>query len=249
MSAPRRLRWWIALAALVVLPSVARAEVSVQVDGQGRFKKVLTLRSFRGIRDGGAIWRQVRAGVDPRFLLNPLGDTYGDEAPVIQISPATGLPWAVWAKNFGNIKQLAFSMWDGRNWIGPALVNPGTPLVYSDRSPALAFDAFGQPYLVWARADQTGRIYFSTMVRGRWSPPVLLSNPDVASQAPSITLNGTTAVVTFKTPSGLVTTTYESAVLINSAASLMDNPIPPLDLPPPPVDPTGSGGPGGAQRN
>src|SRR5262245_7621185 len=192
----------IAIAALAILPSTVRAEVSVLVDGHGRFLRVLVLRPSRG--EGAAIWRQVRPRIDPRLVLNPLGDTYGDDAPVIQISPATGYPWVVWGKNFGNIRQLVFSMWNGKQWSEPALINPGTPLVYSDTTPALAIDVFGQPYLVWARAEQTGRIYFSTMVRGRWSPPVLISQPDVQSQAPSIVLNGTTAVVTFQTSAGPV---------------------------------------------
>jgi hypothetical protein len=245
MSTLRGIRSWFAVAALLVLPSTVLAEVSIQVDGHGNYKRYFYLTGGRG--RSAIVWKQVRPHLSPQLVLNPLGDTYGDGPPVIQISPVTGYPWVVWAKNFGNIQQLAFSTWDGRRWTEPALINPGIPLVYSDLSPALVIDQFGKPYLVWARAEQTARIYFTTLIRGQWSPGIVLSDPDVDSRAPSITLNGTAAVVTFQTPAGVVTKTYETAILVDSAASLMDNPIPPLDAPPP-TDPEGGGGPGLAHR-
>ena len=247
MSVLRGIRSWFAIAALAVLPSTVLAEVSVQVDSQGNYKRYFYLTEGKG--RSAIIWRQVRPHLSPGLVLNPLGDSYGDGPPVIQISPVTGYPWVVWPKNFGNIQQLAFSAWDGTSWTEPALVNPGVPLVYSDQSPALVIDQFGKPYLVWARAEQTTRIYFTTLIKGQWSPGFVLSDPTVDSRAPAITLNGKIAVVTFQTPPGSVTRTYETAILVNSAASLMDNPIPPLNGPPPTTDPGGgAGGPSQAKR-
>jgi len=106
----------------------------------------------------------------------------------------------------------------------------------------MVFDQFGKPFLVWVKTEQTTKIYFSTLVKGRWSPGFVISDPTVDSWAPSITLNGKAAVVTFQTPAGALTRTYETAILVNSAAGLMDNPIPPLAAPPPTTGPAGGGG-------
>jgi hypothetical protein len=63
-----------------------RAEVSVQVNGDGKVVRVVTLTK------GGRIWRQVRGHVPAAQLLNPLGDTFGDHRPVIATNPKTGSP-------------------------------------------------------------------------------------------------------------------------------------------------------------
>lgn len=250
MSRLRGIRSWLAVAALVLLPSTVLAEVSVQLDAHGNYKRYWYLVTGRG--RFASYWRQVRAHLPPQVVLNPLGDTYGDGPPTIQISPVTGFPWVIWAKNFGNIQQLAYSRWDGAKWTEPALIDPGRPLVFPDQEPAFAIDSSGRPFLVWTRAEQTAKIYFSTLIEGKWSPAVLLSNPDVDSRAPSITLNGRAALITYRTPAGTVSMTYETGILVDSAASLMDNPIPPLvtPTPSPAPDPNGGGGgPKGANRN
>jgi len=236
MNRPPVLRALVVVAALALLPSLALAEVSVQLNGRGEFKRVVYMTDARG----RAIWAQMRPRLSPNTVLNPLGDNLGDEAPVIQISPVTGLPWVVWAKNFGNLKQLVHSTWDAnaKRWTDPRPIAPGTPLIWDDRTPALAFDGFGTPYLVWSRAEQTAAIYFSTLVSGIWTPALRISDERVDSRAPGISLDGSTAVITFRTPTGPETKRFAAAFLIDSAASLMDNPIPPLGLPP-------TGGPGG----
>jgi hypothetical protein len=244
MSKLRGVRSCFTVAALLVLPSVALAEVSVQLDGHGTYRRFWYLSGGKG--RSAVIWKQVRPHLPPRVILNPLGDTYGDGPPVMQISPVTGYPWVVWQKNYGNIKQLAYSTWDGRTWTQPALVNPGLPLVNDDLDPALAIDQGGKPYLVWTRAGQTAEIYFSTLIQGRWSPAIRLSDPTVESRTPSITLNGSRAVIVYQTPAGPVTKIYETAILVDSGASLMDNPIPPLSTPP--TAPPGGGNPTGVNH-
>lgn len=239
MNRPPVIRPLAVVSALLLLPSLALAEVSVQLNARGEFKKVVYLTEEHG--RARTVWGQVRPNQLPGVMLNPLGDNLGDEAPVIQISPVTRLPWVVWAKNFGNLKQLVSATWDatGRRWTEPRPISPGTPLIWDDRTPSLAFDAFGTPYLVWSRAEQTAAIYFSTLVSGVWTPALRISDERVDSRAPAITLDGTTAVVTYRTPAGPVTKRFAAAFLLDSAASLMDNPIPPLGLPP------SGGGPGG----
>jgi hypothetical protein len=243
MNARRGLRSSIVLATLLIVPTLALAEVSVQLDSRGNFKRFWYLTAPAGRRD--FVWRQVRPYLPQNVLLNPIGDTLGDKAPVIQVSPATGYPWVVWPKNIGNIRQLAFSTWDGKGkkWTDPTLINPDTPLLYDETDPSLAIGADGTMYLVWARLEQTPRIYFSTFVGGRWTPAFLISDPEVESRAPSIVLNGSKASISFKTPDGQVTRTFESGYLIESGMGLMDNPIPPLGLPPGTPD-SGSPDPG-----
>ena len=234
---------WIIVTVLALLPSLALAEVSAQLDARGKFKRFYYLTRKKGLMT--VVWDQVRPWVPQYVLLNPLGDNLGDLPPAIEVSPVTGLPWVVWPKNFGNLKQLVVSKWEvkGRKWTDPKPITPGTPLVYDDLGPALAFDDAGTPYLVWWRTEQTAKIYFSTLVRGVWTPPLLISEQSVDSRSPSIALHGTTAAVTYLTPAGLATRNFETGVLIESAASLMDNPIPPLNTPPtaPGGDPSGGG--------
>ncbi len=251
MNRLRGARSWVMVAALLLLPSLALAEISVQLDGRGNYRRTWFLTAARG--RSPVIWEQVRPHLPPSVLLNPLGDTYGDRMPVIKFSPLTGYPWVVWPKNFGNIRQLAFSTWDGRKWTEPSLVIPGVPLVYDDQDPALAIDPAGTEFLVWSRAEQTAKIYLSLLIQGRWAPAMLVSDASVDSRAPSIVLSGAVALITYRTPAGPVTKSYQTLRLVESAASLMDNPIPPLYSPPvapPGADPTtgGGGGGGGARK-
>ena len=84
MSVLRGIRFWFAVAALLVLPSTVLAEVSVQVDSHGNFKRYFYLTGGGG--KSAIVWTQVRPHLSPRLVLNPLGDSYGDGPPVIQIS-------------------------------------------------------------------------------------------------------------------------------------------------------------------
>jgi len=243
MKRLRGSRQWAVVAVLALLPSLALAEVSVQVDARGNYKRFCYLTHRKGL--SRIVWAQVRPWLRTEVLLNPLGDNLGDLPPAISVSPVTRLPWVVWPKNFGNLKQLVFSTWDsnGSRWTDAGPITPGTPLVYDDLGPALAMDDAGTPYLVWWRAEQTSKIYFSTLVGGVWTPPLLISDQSLDGRSPSIALRGKTALITYQTPSGLVTRSFQTGVLVDSAASLMDNPIPPLGVPPSPPD--GGGVPGG----
>ncbi len=164
---------------LVLLPTLALAEVSVVVGRDGEVRRVLVLT--RGAGHGKLIWGQVRPRVPLDQMLNPLGDTYGDLAPAIARNPATGgTPWAFWSMNVANQKRIGFSLWDGRRWSPAALVvaEPG-PYFQDELDPSVAL------------------------------------------------LDGTSLVVSYGTPTGPITQTYDTAVLVESAANLMDSPIPP----------------------
>jgi hypothetical protein len=213
---------------LLLLPALASAEVSVNVDRQGKVRRVFVLT--RGTGPGRVIWSQVRPYLRPELLLNPLGDTYGDLAPVIRQDPRTGNPLAVWSANVANVKQLRFSFWTGRGWSTPGpVVTEADPYLHDQLDPSLAFDGSGTPYLVWSSGGALGRIYFSTYLRDRsvWSRPLAVSAEAEDSRGPSISITGTDAVITYQTPAGTGRVVTSAASLIESAEKLMDTPTPP----------------------
>lgn len=217
--------------ALLLLPGVALAEVSVMVHPRtGEVQKVFYLAGVRG--DGTTIvWSQVRPGVPRRFLLNPLGDTLEDGPPVIRTDPASGLPWVVWAARVTNVHQIAISHWAEPGWSPRRYVVPfPAPYYHDDINPDLTFDAQGRPFLVWERSGSIGSILFSTLLDGHWTEPLRISPEGVDSRSPSITIEEGAAKVRFLTPDGWVTTDYETAVMVKAASgNLMDTPIPPGD--------------------
>lgn len=224
--------------ALALLPSAIRAEVSVVLDEQGQFKRLVVQARGRGF------WSQARPGLAPRLILNPLGDNRGDGRPVVQLNPLTGAPWVFWPMNVANQKRIAYSLWNGKGWNEPTLVvaDPGS-YYYDELDPAAAFGPDGSVYLVWARLEQEGgRVYFSTMIGGRFSPPIPISADGVSARKPSIAVQGLSALISYRTPAGPVSTTFETAVLVQSAANLMDTPLPPGQQP-------GAGDQGGGGSN
>jgi hypothetical protein len=223
----RDLRWIVLALALGMLPSLAPAEVSVELDEQGQFKNLVIRPELRG--RSADFWRQVRPNLAPRQLLNPLGSSRGDGRPVIGLDPVTRAPWVFWPMNVANQKRLAFSYWSGKAWTEPSLVVADAGAYYYDQlDPAVAFGSDGAPYLVWRSPEQEGsRVYFSTLIGGRFSPPMLMSEEKEDARRPSIVVQGLTATILYRTSAGLVRKVYEMAVLEQSAASLMDTPLPP----------------------
>jgi hypothetical protein len=211
--------------ALLLAHSVAIAEVSVQRNPDGSFK-----RFFYLTRGGSArvTWGQVRPYLAPGDMLNPLGDNLGDLAPVVRMHPVSGLPWVFWSRNVAGLRQVVFAAWTDLGWTAPQPIVPvdGLPL-RDELDPAVAFDLGGAPFLVWWRGGAVGEVVFSTRVGGRWTPPMLLSDPAVDSRRPAVSIEGTRATVSWTTPAGIVTQTFDTAVLVTSATDLMDTPIPP----------------------
>jgi hypothetical protein len=228
MTIRRKARWFVSALVIVLLPGLAIAEVSVLPHPQnGSVIKVFYLTGRMG---GGEeiIWSQVRAGVPLEYMLNPLGDNFGDLAPTLRTHPVNGAPWAVWPANVANVKQIVVSSWDGKRWTKrqPVVASPD-PLFIDGISPDLAFDRGGRPFLVWERSASTGSIEFSTLSNGVWTPPLRLSQEGIDSRSPSITVSGDVATIRFRTPAGWVTIDYATSVMVESAGSLMDTPIPP----------------------
>jgi hypothetical protein len=226
----RRLAFVSGLVVALLAPAVARAEVSVQVNGDGQVTRVVVLAK------GGRIWRQVRGHVPAAQLLNPLGDTYGDLAPVIATHPKSGQPWAVWPQNDGNRKRLVISSWNGTAWTDPVRIARSDLMGYDQIEPRLLFDASGVPYVFYTEGAHQRRVLFVTPVRGVWSPPLRLSEVDVDSRAPSVLLSGDDIQISYQTSAGTVSRTVATTFLELTATNLMDSPIPPgyAPVPPPP---------------
>jgi hypothetical protein len=225
---------------LTLLPTAARAEVSVIVDGRGHVKRVVYLT--RNSDKSTVIWKQVRARVPFETMLNPLGDTTGDLAPSIAVNPLSGQPWVVWPRNEGNQKRLVLSMWNGRGWTDPQPIATPDIMGWDQVAPRLVFDQAGTPYLVFEEAARNGRILFVTRARGVWTPPLVLSEKGVDSRGPGAVLSDAALRVTWSTPTGVETRLLPTANLIEAATNLMDSPIPPgsASSPDDPKNPGGS---------
>ena len=150
--------------ALSVLPGLALAEISVQTDHQGHFRRLVVLT--RGSGSSRVVWGQLRRGVPLERMLNPLGDNLGDLPPKIVFNPATGAPWVFWSMNIANQKRMGYSFWSGTGWTPPTpiVATPG-PYYYDEVDPSVGF-ALGTPYLVWWRAEPTAKVYLSILVAG-----------------------------------------------------------------------------------
>lgn len=224
-----------AVAVLLLAPAVARAEVSVQVNAEGKVTRVFTLTK------GGRVWRQVRGHLPASQLLNPLGDTYGDLAPTIALHPKTGQPWAVWPQNDGNRKRLVVSAWTGTAWSDPVRIARSDLMGYDQIEPRLLFDASGVPYVFYTEGARDRRVLLVTVSRGAWTPPLRLSDENVDSRTPTVVLTGDDIQVSYQTEAGPVTRTMTTTFLSESAANLMDSPIPPGYVPVPPDKPGAPG--------
>lgn len=241
MKRNRVIRSLVSGLALTLLPGLIRAEVSVDLDRAGNVKRVVYLTRDRGVSP--FVWRQVRPRVPSEQILNPLGDTLGDLKPLVRLNPADARPWAVWSMNLGGVKRIGFAAWGGKAWTAPRPITPENPYQWDEFDPRIAFDASGTPFVVWWSAEQVSKVYFSTMIAGVWTPPLLISDPAVDSRTPTIGVLDTTAFVTYQTPAGPVTAVYDAAILLKSAAQLMDSPIPPGFEP----DPGNGGGSGNSK--
>jgi len=213
-------------AALLMLPTIAAAEVSVQLDDTGKVKRVFVLMPRRG--GAQAVWSQVRTHAPLEQILNPLGDILGDLAPQIRTDPVSGNPWAMWSMNVANQKQVGYSFWTGTAWSVPRrIVTQPDPYYYDEINPSFALDLGGRPYAVWERAESAHAVYLSLMFQGVWTPPLLVSDEGVDTRRPTIELQGSSVVITYETAAGAQRRTYDSIVLLGIATKLMDTPIPP----------------------
>jgi hypothetical protein len=235
---------------LVLLPAAALAEVSVQLDQQGRVKRVVYVT--RGSGAGAGIWSQVRGRLPLEVMLNPLGDTFGDLAPTIAVNPASGAPMVVWPQNVGNQKRLVYSTFTNGAWTPTIAIVRPDPMGSDQIEPRLLVGSDGIPYLFFTEVTRPARVLFLTMSRGVWTPPVLVSDAKVDSRSPAASLLEAGLKLTYETPAGPVARVLSPTLLIEGATSLMDSPIPPGAVPktqPPAYPPSSEPGSGDLTKN
>jgi len=243
---------------MLLLPAVALAEVSVQLDKNGKFKKVHVITQGDGKGRSTVVWGQVRKYLPQELMLNPLGDNLEDGVPRIAKHPETGYPWVVWSMNIANQKRIGFATWDGTRWTSPTkVVTLPDPMGYDQHDPQISFTPLGAPLLTWWVEESVARVYFSTLIDGKWSPPLALSESEVDSRRPVHTLGdgGEELQVAYDTPTGSLTRTFSTRTLLEMSLGIMDNPIPPGSDPTPGGDDPGEiinspsdGSPGGGSR-
>lgn len=215
---------------MLLLPAVALAEVSVQLDHDGKFKKVHVLTKADGQGRPTVIWGQIRKYLPLELMLNPLGDNLEDGAPRVALHPQTGYPWVVWSMNIANQKRIGFATWDGTRWTSPArVVTLPDTMGYDQLDPQISFTPLGAPVLTWWVEAPISRVYFSTLIDGKWSPPLTLSEREVDSRRPVHSLGdgGEELQVAYDTPTGTLSSTYSTKTLLEMSLNIMDNPIPP----------------------
>lgn len=192
-------RFGIAALALAAVTGWVFGEIAVELDKKGRYRHVVILQGMEGQEP--IVWRQVREDGETRLILNPRGDEVGDLSPSVREHPVTGLPWAVWSLNDGTDYEIAYSLFNGQQWVVTRRVeaadNP-----YHDLDPALAFTSDGVGVVAWWRAAPTPQVYVSFQKEGQWSPPVLISDPEVDSRHPRLLVRGSDLTVTYETQAG-----------------------------------------------
>lgn len=197
-------------------------EVSVELDKKGRYRDLIILQGMEGKTP--IVWRQVREGIDPRLTLNPHGDEVGDLSPSVRENPRTGLPWAVWSLNDGNDYELAFSLFNGQQWVVTRPLEERDNR-FHDLDPVLEFTSGGIPVVVWWRASPVSQVFLTFQIGGRWVSSIPVSDPAVDSRHPRLQVRGNEILISYEITSG------DQAISQSTSYSLMGDPPPP-DCPP-----------------
>jgi len=183
----------------------ARAEVSAETNALGDYSRMVVLSnaSLKNLR----IWsvQRDRSGVYP---LNPLGDQNGDQWPFVAENPIDGnKPWVLWSRYTGSGYDIAWSRFvTGSGWTEITWLEDEPSLSGDDLDPSMGFDSGGRAIASWWRNEEgTGRVYLSLFLVTRWMTPYLVSDIDVDSRDPVITvLDDTHFEIEYDTPEGRV---------------------------------------------
>jgi hypothetical protein len=199
MRFQRGIRFGIAALALAAVTGWVFGEIAVELDDKGKYRHVVILQGMEGQEP--IVWRQVRSDSDPMLVLNPRGDEVGDLTPSVREHPGTGMPWAVWSLNDGTDYEIAYSVFNGRQWVVTRRVEEGDN-PHHDLDPVLEFTRGGVGVVAWWRATPVPQVFLSYQVRGAWSPAIAISDPEVDSRHPRLQVRGKDLVVTYETQVG-----------------------------------------------
>ena len=222
----RGLRFTVSVLLALAIAGWVYAEVAVELDKRGNYRHVLILQGLQGKKP--IIWQPVREAENARLILNPRGDEVGDLAPVVREHPGSGMPWAVWSLNDGTDYEIAYSFFNGRQWVATRMVETGDNPAH-DLDPDLAFTRGGAGILAWWRATPVPQVFLSFLENGAWSAPVRISHPEIDSRHPTVRLVGPDVVVTYQTKAGAETFSFDQGSLTPDKT----NTLPPSEDPPP----------------
>lgn len=194
----------IALLSIVLLSLMCTgnlfAEVSVVLDDQGHYVKMLTL--FKTKNHHTFYWEPARRGVLDYLMLNMTGDLNGDGQPRWAVHPFEKTPWVVWPYFDGNDFKIAYSQWTETGWSDPSIIEK-TGRNVNDVDPTIAFEGSGIPFVAFTRKAKTSQVYVTAFIDGRWIHPLLVSDPSINCTEPTLIFQRDIALVVFLTPDGI----------------------------------------------
>ncbi len=177
------------------------SEVSVEVDGQGKYLKTIYIEKATG--KSLKIWTAF--GNKPTvYPLNPYGDLNNDLRPAIKENPGKGnLPYVIWPRYDGYDYDIAFARWSNGAWT-PIQYVEYDENIYDDLDPSLDFDSKGRPYVAWWRNENgRGIVYISCYLKTQWMRAFPISEEGIDSWKPEIRFNILGQIeVTYSTSSG-----------------------------------------------
>jgi hypothetical protein len=176
------------------------AEVSVILDGQGRYVKTLTL--FKTKHHQTFYWEPVRKGIPGYQILNMAGDFNGDGRPRLAEHPFEKTPWVVWPYFDGNDFEIACSYWTGTGWSAPMIIG-NLENEIDDVEPSISFEGSGIPFITFTRKAETSQIYVTAFLNGKWLKPILVSDPSIDCSKPTLIFQRDIVLVVFLTPNGI----------------------------------------------
>ncbi len=201
------------------------AEVSVEVDGQGKYLRTIYIEKATG--KTLKIWTAF--GNKPTiYPLNPFGDLSNDLRPAIRENPSSGnAPYVVWPHYDGYDYDIVFAKWSNGAWSAIQYIEDDEN-IYDDLDPSIDFDRKGRPYSVWWRNEGgIGTVYISCFLKTRWMLAYPISEESIDSWDPEIKFNINGQIeVTYSTNLGL----DKKIVTINLPDTITDD-----------IDPFGTG--------
>lgn len=196
----------------------ARAEVYAELDPNGvvigaHVPPGRTLQPHR-------VWETTGAAESRSHVLNPEGAMRGDGRPAIAISPATGMPRAVWARREGGHFDIATSSFDGRAWSAPTLIHP--PNDVDDVDPEIVIRSDGVVIVSWWQTGPAPAVRMSySPSEGRWRDAGVISAPGEKAKRPAVRQEGSLTIVAYRTPRDIKIVTFTIV-----ASSFGDGPTP-----------------------
>lgn len=189
-------------AGLILGAFPAAAEVSVEIDEARGEYLGYHLQSNKSEKNS-RIWTFSRPGKRGVYPLNTEGDLIGDGYPLLlENENGDGLPWVVWDRDLGGVRQLVWSRWTPVGWTEVrSLEQRGD----GDQSqPCLVFNGSGRPYLAYVQPETGSTVVrFTIFLRSVWAISIPVSGDGEEASNPSIEIiDDSTVEITYDLSDG-----------------------------------------------